>query len=70
MQQIKGQMECMRILFSAGVNHYIRNNHGNTPVEVFRSMYPEKHSEYKERIVVVDLTGIELKETVSLELRQ
>lgn len=40
MQQIKGQMECMRILFSAGVNHYIRNNHGNTPVEVFRSMYP------------------------------
>lgn len=56
----------MRILFSAGANPYIKNNKGKNPVETFRSIYPEKYSEYKERIG--NLTGIELKETVSPEL--
>ena len=36
MAAVKGQMECMRILFAAGANHYIRNNHGNTLVELKR----------------------------------
>ena len=66
MAAVKGQMECMRILFSAGADPYIKNNENENPVETFRSIYPEKYSEYKERIV--NLTGIELKETVSLEL--